>query len=398
LKGPTPRRILRYVCQCLRLKAYLKRPGDGRPRPQIAAQHLLWSLLMGYLLRESSFHAVEALVCSSARRALAVGRNFGDDALAYFTERLDAQPTRQALAGTLIQAKRNKAFDNSRFIGLAIDGTTVGRCASQGCLLCRPYKNSDGKIIGYRHHVVMATIVGTGLSLPVDVEPYGPGDSEYAAGQRVLRRVVDSLGQRFAQYVVVDGEFATAPFLHTADELGLHVIARLKLNLPELLHAAEARFRNRPPSRIFRNGSDRIEIWDADDFDPWDALHWKTVRVFRYRQHKTDGTIVEAYWLTNFSTHPVGSEALYRMAKSRWEVENQGFNDAKNRYGFEHITHHDANSLLVCWLLLVLALTIERLYRLRYLRRGTHAPHSAIELLRLLRLSLAATPVSVDTS
>ena len=397
MKGPTPRRILRYVCQCLRLKAYLKNPGDGRPRAQIAAQHLVWSLLIGYLLRESSFHAVEALVCSTARRALAVGRNFGDDALAYFSERLDPKPTRQALAGALAQAKRNKAFDNSRFIGVAIDGTTVARCAAEGCQLCRPFKDSKGEIVGYRHHVVMATIVGTGLSLPVDIEPYGPGDSEYAAGQRVLRRVVDNLGRRFAQYAVVDGEFATAPFLHTADAVGMKVIARLKLNLPELLHAAEARFGHRPPSRIFKNGADRIEIWDADDFDPWETLDWNTVRVIRYRQHKADGTIVEAYWLTNFSTYQVGSESLYRMAKARWEVENQGFNDAKNRYGFEHITHHHANSLLVCWLLLILALTIERLYRLRHLHRGTHRPHSAIELLRLLRLSLATSP-SADTS
>ena len=232
--------------------------------------------------------------------------------------------------------------------------------------------------MGYRHHVVMACIVGTGLTLPVDIEPYGPGDSEYAAGQRVLRRIIDNLGRRFAQYVVADGKFATAPFLHTADELGLKVIARLKSNLPELLGAAEARFENRRPSRSFHNGSDRIEIWDADDFDPWDALHWKTVRVIRYRQHKTDGTIIEAYWLTKFSTHQV-------------------FNDAKSRYGFEHITHHDANSMLVCWLLLLLALTIERLYRLRYLHRGTHIPHSAIDLLRLLRLSLVA-PASSDTS
>lgn len=351
---------------------------------------------MGHLLRESSFHGVEALVCSTARRALAVGRDFGDDALAYFTERLDPEPTRQALARALAQAKRNKAFDDDRFIGVAVDGTTVGRCSAEGCSLCRPFKDSKGEIIGYRHHVVMASLVGTGLSLPIDIEPYGPGDSEYAAGQRVLRRVVDNLGRRFAQYVVVDGEFATAPFLHTADAVGLRVIARLKLNLPELLHAAEARFGHRPPSRVFKNGSDRIEIWDADDFDPWDALDWKTVRVIRYRQHKADGTIIEAYWLTNFSIHRVGSESLYRMAKARWEVENQGFNVAKNRYGFEHITHHHANSLLVCWLLLILALTIERLYRLRHLHRGTHPPHSAIDLLRILRLSLAAT--SADSS
>jgi len=36
--------------------------------------------------------------------------------------------------------------------------------------------------------------------------------------------------------------FATAPFLHTADHLGLKVIFRLKSNLIELMHAAEARF------------------------------------------------------------------------------------------------------------------------------------------------------------
>lgn len=397
MKGPAPGRIRRYVCRCLRLKSYLKNPGDRRPRAQIPARHLVWSLVIGYVLRESSFHAVEALVCSKARRALEVGCDFGDDALAYFTERLDPQATRDALATALVQAKRNKAFDKTRFIGIAVDGTTTARCTAEGCHLCRPFKNSKDEIVGYRHHVVMATIVGTGLTLPIDIEPYGPGDSEYAAGQRILRRVVDNLGRRFAQYVVVDGEFATAPFLHVADDLGLHVVARLKGNLPDLFHAAQARFENNPPHRVFHAGSERIEIWDADDFDPWATLQWPTVRVIRYRQHKADGTIIEAYWLTNFSIHRVGSDSLYRMAKARWEVENQGFNDAKNRYGFEHITHHHANSLLVCWLLLILALTIERLYRLRHLHRGTHKNLSAIELLRLLRVRLAFA-AATDTS
>lgn len=353
--------------------------------------------MIGSVLRESSFHALEALIGSRARRALDVGRRFGDDALAYFTERLDPKPTRQALATALHQAKRNKAFDDSRYIGIAIDGTTVGRCSTEGCKLCRPFKDSKGEIVGYRHHVVMASIVGTGLSLPIDVEPYGPGDSEYAAGQRILKRIVGTVGRRFAQYTVVDGEFATAPFLHAADQCGLKVVARLKANLPELLSAAEARFAYRRPNHIFKDGADRVEIWDTDDFDPWDTLRWNTVRVIRYRQHKPDGAVIEAYWLTNFPPHPVGSESLYRMAKARWEIENQGFNDAKNRYGFEHIPHHHANSLLICWLLLILALTIERLYRLRHLHRGTHTPHSAIELLRLLRLSLAVF-IDFDTS
>jgi hypothetical protein len=64
-----------------------------------------------------------------------------------------------------------------------------------------------------------------------------------------------------------------------------------------------------PPLR-FRQGQDRVEIWDADDFDPWETLRWETVRVIRYRQYKPNGEAIEAYWLTNFSARRVGSRSL----------------------------------------------------------------------------------------
>lgn len=145
---------------------------------------------------------------------------------------------------------------------------------------------SEKEIVGYRHHWSMISVVGTGLSLPFNVEPYGPGDSEHAAGQRLLRRAVANLGPRFADYVVVDGKFATAPFLHPADELGLKVVARLKDNLPELLAAAQKQFRSQEPKLSFRDSADRVEVWDGDDFDPWETLSRETVRVLRYRQLK----------------------------------------------------------------------------------------------------------------
>lgn len=119
--------------------------------------------------------------------------------------------------------------------------------------------------------------------------------------------------------------------------------------------------------------------------------------MLRYRQHKPDGTVYEVYWLTDFPSHQVSSQILYAMAKSRWEIENQGFNDGKARHGMEHICRHHANSVLIGWLLAIFALTIERLYRLRYLHRGTHPIRSAIDFVRRLRLSLGAPPVW-DTS
>ena len=85
------------------------------------------------------------------------------------------------------------------------------------------------------------------------------------------------------------------------------------------------------------------------------------------------------------------------MAKSRWHIENEGFNDAKNRYGLEHIRHHHEGSLLIVWLLTCLALTLERLYRLRYLHRGSHPVRAAINLCRLLLLTLSL-PVVADSS
>jgi hypothetical protein len=386
VSGPTPRRLWGFVTRRLRLRGYLRRPGDGRVRPQIPAAGLLWALLIGHILREWSFHGVEALVRSPARRALRVPRGFGDDTLAYFTERLDPAPLRQAMVGTLQRAKRNKAFDASPWIGLAVDGTGAGRSRAEGCGWCHPQRDGAGTIRGHGHRFCLLSVVGTELTLPVDVEPYPPGESEYEAGQRVLRRAVGALGRRFADYVVVDAEFATAPFLHTAGALGLRVVARLKANLPELATTAAARFAAEPPTGVFEAGRDRIEVWDAEDFDPWETLEWATVRVLRYRQHKPNGTVVEAVWLTNWPMAQVGSRALYRMAKSRWEIENEGFNESKTWHGLEHIVHHDPRSLLIHWLLVSFALTIERLYRLRYLRRGRHRVLTAIDLVRRLRL------------
>jgi hypothetical protein len=97
-------------------------------------------------------------------------------------------------------------------------------------------------------------------------------------------------------------------------------------------------------------------------------------------KYSTDGTVCEAHWLTDFPRQWVSSRAIFRMANSRWEIENQGLNDAKSRHGFEHICHHERNSVLVVWLLSCLARTIERLYRIRYLHRGTHPTLEAITL------------------
>jgi hypothetical protein len=45
------------------------------------------------------------------------------------------------------------------------------------------------------------------------------------------------------------------------------------------------------------------------------------------------------------------------------QIENQGFNDGKNLQGIEHVCPHEPNSMLVVWLLIALAMVLERIHR-----------------------------------
>lgn len=396
-RGPSIRKARDYASGTLHLDDYFTCPGDGRKRPQIPAQDLIWVQLAGQILQTTSFHGLERLVRSGTVRGLALSRSFSEDTLAYFNERLDPQVTRDALVATAQLAKRNKVFVGSMRIGLAVDGTTAGHTGSSTsvCELCRPQhddKDDQDVVTGHRHEVAAISVVGAGLSLPLDVEPYGPGDSELAAGQRLLRRCASSLGTRFADYVAADAKFACAPFLNLVPEVGLHAIVRLKKNLPDLFGRAQVRFNSRPPDQSFDHRGERVDIWDEDGFQPWEGLNWRQVRVIRYIQHRTGETPIEAYWLTDYPKDAVSSQALFKMAKSRWEIENEGFNEAKTRHGMEHICHHHANAVVVGWLLLALGIAIERLYRNCYLHRGTHPVRTAADLVLILWLALGRPP------
>jgi hypothetical protein len=395
MRRPTPLRLRRYAGRCLRLAGYLQAPGDGRILPRIPASSLLWALLVVKVLRTASLHGVEMLV-RYAGRALGVPGTLGDDALAYFLERLAPEPTRQALLDVARAARRNKAFERAPRIGIALDGTGAGRAARQRCPQCHQWSGESGGEVSWGHRLVLASIVGAGIVLPVDVEPHGPEENELVAGKRLLQRVVRGLGRRYVDHVIVDSLYAGAPFLALVQALGLELVVGLKANLPDLLDNARAHFAGKAPDGSFMYGGERVELWD-DEVEASQTLPWPSVRVLRYRQYRRDGKVLEAWWYTTFPARAVGSRALFLICKSRWEIENQGFNDAKNRYGLEHIPHHETNSILLHGLLTCLAMCIERLYRLRHLHRGRHASPTAIELYRLLLLALGSG-ASYDTS
>ena len=119
-RDPSIRKMRDYAMNSLGLESYLRRPGDGRTRPQIGAADLVWAQLSCQILQRISFHDMERLVRSGAARGLTLNREFSEDSFAYFNERLVPGPTREALAAVAKRAKRNKVFRGHTRIGLAI--------------------------------------------------------------------------------------------------------------------------------------------------------------------------------------------------------------------------------------------------------------------------------------
>jgi hypothetical protein len=93
-RAPSIRKVRDYAKSSLGLGSYLRRPGDGRSRPQISATDVVWAQLSCQILQKTSFHDVERLVRSGVARELTLNQSFSEDTLAYFNARMDPQPTR----------------------------------------------------------------------------------------------------------------------------------------------------------------------------------------------------------------------------------------------------------------------------------------------------------------
>jgi hypothetical protein len=97
---------------------------------------LLRALLAARLLREVSFLGVEALVRSPARQAMGVRVSFGDDVLAYLTERLNVpyQKLKQHDPGRVPRGFRRKTAGTAAYFTYAFWGYSWGWSPAVGWL------------------------------------------------------------------------------------------------------------------------------------------------------------------------------------------------------------------------------------------------------------------------
>ena len=166
-------------------------------------------------------------------------RPLSEDALRYALERAD--PTALLDLGCRLarQLKRNGVLrsDGSRGgVVAALDGIEIARSYCRCCSRCLQ-RTVERKIHGetvtstqYDHRIVVLTVLGSGLAIPLGLRFQKPCEGEVACGLALLKEWIPRLGRRFLDALVGDALYLESSFVEALEALGLEGLIHLKEN------------------------------------------------------------------------------------------------------------------------------------------------------------------------
>jgi hypothetical protein len=310
----------------------------------------------------------------------------------------DCDTIRAGIHEVYIRLKRNKALQPSwhGLVPLVLDGhessASYRRCCP-GCLQ-RTIHTAGGDRVQYYHRNVTAQLITGDMPFLLDAEPQKAGEDELTTAMRLVGRVVQNYPRAF-DVVAGDALYAQAPLFEFVLERGKDVLAVLKDERRSLLQDAEGLFEHIEPTRT-QDGSQRRCTWDAEGFRSWPSLN-RSVRVVRSLETTTvrrqldnqEETLVSDWmWVTTLPSSRASTNAVVDLGHSRWDIENQGFNEAVNQWHSDHVYRHHPIAILAFWLLTMLVINVFRAFYLRNLKPQRRRHSSMLHVARCLAAEL----------
>ena len=395
------RRLLRYAEKSVELSGRLDGIGDRRQRPRIPTGVILRSVLVMFLARLGSLHALEQTQESRFWRRW-LGRALPSaDSIGRILALVEPDDLRRVQQELYVCLKRKKALSPTShgLMALVIDGHESHASYRRRCSGCleRSIKTKAGWRRQYYHQHVTALLVGRDFSLLLDVEPLRREGEEVDAALRLVQRLLHSYPRAF-DVVVGDALYSDARLYNLLLAQGKDVLTVLKRNRADLLQDAQALFDGSKPSLVTES-PDR-EIWDLSGFTTWPELG-RPVRVVRSRETSVirrqldgaDETLLSQWlWVTTLSQHRASSLAIVELGHARWDIENRGFNETVNRWHFDHIYKHDATAIVTFGLLAMIAYNLFHTFYHRNLKPAVRSKLSYQHVARCAASELYQQP------
>jgi hypothetical protein len=373
--------FLHYAQKVFALKTVLRAVRDGRPWAKIRTTPVLLTLVLGVVLRISSYlDLAQQTKRRRWRHLCALQAAISDDTFQYVTERLELEDLRRALASVAKTLKQNKVLESCQINGLlflSLDANEHFKSRSRCCECCcqRQVEEIDvqghkHKVTEYFHRYVFAQINGPKINVLLDIEPIRPGEEECAAALRLLGRARRIYGPRFFDAITVDAWYAQGPFLRAVQKLGWFWVVVLKREDMEVYQEAQQLSRGQKPLLTFedKERERQVQLWEVKDLH-FSKEYGQPVRVVRSQEQWVEQRVRggrkrreprQSQWLWAASAKLDGyaAQVIYQAGHRRWGIENKAFNELTQAYHLEHCYHHEPVSMLAQMLILMLGFTL----------------------------------------
>lgn len=270
--------FLQYAQKVFGLRTLLRAVRSDRPLARIPTLPVLLTLVLGVVLRVSSYLDLSRQTRRRRWRHLCrLKAALSDDTLEYVTERLSLADLRRSLAGLNQTFKANKVLESCKINGLlfvSLDANEHFKSRSRCCEDCgqRQIEETDAAgqkrtVTEYYHRYVFAQINGPKFNALLDLEPIRPGEEECAAALRLLGRLRRLYGPRFFDAITVDAWYVQGPFLRAVEKLGWPWVVVLKQERMEAYQEALQLSRGQPPVTAFADEErhKRVQLWEIKD-------------------------------------------------------------------------------------------------------------------------------------
>ena len=373
--------FLHYAQKVFGLKTLLRGVRDERSFAQIPTHAVLISLVLGVVLRISSYLDLSRQTRRRRWRHLCgLKAPLSDDTFEYVTERLSLEDLRQSLASIAKTLKSNKALESCQINGLlfvSLDANEHFKSRSRCCECCcqRQIEETDAqgqkhKVTEYYHRYVFAQINGPKINVLLEVEPIRPGEEECSAALRLLGRMRRVYGPRFFDAITVDAWYVQGPFLRAVEKLGWEWVVVLKQERMEAYQEALQLSQGQKPVLAFADEERKkqVRLWEVKDLN-FSKGYGQPFRVVRSEEQWVEKRIRggnkrseprQSQWVWGASAGLDGYAALviYQAGHRRWGIENKAFNELTQAYHLEHCYHHEPVSMLAQMLILLLGFTL----------------------------------------
>jgi hypothetical protein len=366
---------------------------------QIPTFTITLSVLIMILSRLGSLNALEQLKKSNKLKKFLGDYLPSADTLGRVFALVNTDTLRKVQRDIYERLKRNKAFKLPRhgLIALAIDGHESHATYKMECDGCLKREIGEPERTQYYHRSVSCELIFANCCFQLDAETQLAGENEVGAAERLLARTVSTYPRAF-DIVVVDALYASAGFVNKVIKHGKDVIVVLKDDRRELFQDAEGLFAGLSPIKIDNVDGSTVEYWDIDQLQSWSGVK-KLLRVVKMKETKMvcnketgEVDLVTSIWIwaTTLSKLRANTEAVAKLGRSRWCIENEGFNEMVNHWHADHVYKHDPHAILNFWIMIMIGYNLFRVFYLRNLKAIFRAGKTMRHFTSMIRSELYA--------